>query len=274
MNYRQTAHCSNHLISFGRGITYPPFSSHELHAHEGCELFYLIRGNGYYITEGARHRLEPGKLILMRTGETHMPDISGDEPYERIALHFSPSLVDSLDPKRHILTPFFDRPLGQHNVYERSVLASTGICEAFAGMSLDRGSEYDNCLHITTLLLYILNELHLLFLAQRYQQSDDTSDHMRSLLKYLNEHVTSPLSIDQLCDKFYISRTQLNRNFKNITGTTVWDYVQTKRLMLAKAYLSEGMHAKEAAAASGFGDYSAFYRAYRRQFGATPSEHR
>jgi len=272
MEYQSTGHCSNHQIQYGRGITYPPFPRHELHAHETCELFYLIRGNGYYITEGARHKLEPGLLILMRSGETHMPSVTGEEPYERIALHFSPTLVDGIDPRHRILAPFFDRPLGQHNVYDRSALASTGIYEAFADMNHSSGDNYDNCLHVTTLLLYVLNELNTLFHAERYQRTTADADHLHSLLEYLNEHITSPLSIDYLCEKFYISRAQLNRSFKNITGTTVWDYIITKRLMLARSYLAEGMHANEAASASGFGDYSAFYRAYRRQYGTTPSE--
>lgn len=274
MSHISLGNCSNDQIAYGRGISYPPFEPHELHAHERCEIFYLIRGNGYYITEGARHKFEPGKIILMRTGETHRAVLSGDEPYERVSLHFSPSLVDLIDPEHRILAPFFQRPLGKCNVYDRSALASSGIYEAFTEMNQTKGDNYDQCLHVTSLLLYVLNQLGTLFQGERYVKSASGSQPLYSLLEYMNDHITSPLSIDYLCNKFFISRVQLNRNFKEITGTTVWDYIQTKRLMLARSYIADGMRANEAASASGFGDYSAFYRAYRRKFGMAPSEMR
>jgi len=274
MSHQQIGNYSNHQIAYGRGIDHAPFPPHPLHTHDRCEIFYLIRGNGYYITEGARHKFEPGKIILMRPGETHRAVLSGEEPYERISLHFDPSLVDLIDPKRRILAPFFDRPLGKCNVYDRSGLASTHIYDTFAKMNQTTEDHYDQCVHITSLLIYVLNELNTLFHLGRYVNQEATAQPLYSMLEYINHHITSPLSIDFLCSKFYISPVQLNRNFKEITGTTVWDYISTKRLMLAKSYLSDGMQANEAAAASGFGDYSAFYRAYRKKFGTAPSETR
>mgnify|MGYP002562735098 CR=1 FL=1 len=47
-----------------------------------------------------------------------------------------------------------------------------------------------------------------------------------------------------------------------------------KRLVLAREQIAAGMPVLQAAGACGFGDYSAFCRAYRRQFGQPPSSAR
>ncbi|MBO5783869.1 MAG: helix-turn-helix transcriptional regulator, partial [Clostridia bacterium] len=56
------------------------------------------------------------------------------------------------------------------------------------------------------------------------------------------------------------------------TGSTVWEYVTIKRLIRAREIIGAGTSPTEAAGACGFNDYSAFYRASRRQFGHSPRE--
>lgn len=263
--------CRNRYISYGQSIQYPPFEPHVLHAHETCEIYCIYRGNGHYITEGTRHKFEHGKILLMRSGESHRADLTGDEPYARMVFHFHPEVVDSIDPERKLLRPFFDRPLGLHNVYDRSVVAQTGIYELFRKMTLFTGDHYKDCLHATSLLFAVLDELCTLFDAGLYNAPTQSAELMHDVVAYVNDNLTSPLSVEQICEKFYLSRGQLNRHFKSSTGTTVWDYIVTKRLMLAKAYLSDGMGAQEAARACGFTDYSAFYRAYLKKHGTSPT---
>ncbi len=257
--------------SYGGSVSYPPFSPTDMHVHESCEIYCVFRGDGYYITEGARHKFEHGKIFLMRPGESHKPDLIGDEPYSRMSHHFPASIVDSIDPERRLLSPFFDRPLGECNVYDRSVVAPTGIYDMFTRLHEKKEDEYATELNTTVILLSILSEIKKLFDAKLYLTSTSASESTRAVIEYINNNLNGNLSVEQICEKFFLSRAQLNRNFRQSTGSSVWDYIVTKRLMLAKTYISEGMHAVEAANASGFNDYSAFYRAYLKKYGHTPS---
>ena len=257
--------------SYGGSVSYPPHKPHPMHVHEECEIFCVFRGDGYYITEGARHKFEHGKIFLMRPGESHKADLTGNEPYDRISHHFPASTVDGIDPERKLLSPFFDRPLGENNVYDRSVVAPTGIYELFTKLHLKKETGYETRLNTNIVLLSILSEIKKLFDAKLYLTPAKETEQMRNIIEYVNSNLTNEISIDQLCKKFFLSRAQLYRNFKNTTGSTVWDYIMTKRLSLAKSYISDGIRASEAATACGFGDYSAFYRAYLNRYGATPS---
>ena len=92
-----------------------------------------------------------------------------------------------------------------------------------------------------------------------------------SILQYLSLNLTEPLSIDDIAERFYISKYHMMRRFKEETGYTIHSYVAEKRLLLARQLLQSGQSVTEACYRSGYQDYSTFSRAYRKRFGASPS---
>lgn len=259
----------------GGRITYPPFppriATPMLHTHDRCEIYCVFRGTGFYVTEGTQHKLEHGKILLMRPGESHKVFLTGNEPYDRISIHFPLSTVDAVDPERRLLSPFFDRPLGLHNVYEHSVVVNTKIYDLFTTVYADMGDSYATQLNTVVTLLSILAELKKLFDAKLYLAPTGDSAQMHAILEYVNRNLTKELTVEQLCQTFFLSRGQLNRGFQKATGTSAWDYITTKRLLLAKMHIADGMRAGEAATACGFRDYSTFYRSYLKKYGTPPS---
>jgi AraC-like DNA-binding protein len=272
MSHGNKYKCNNAFIQYGDCVRYPPLKPRCLHIHDAFEIYCVFQGNGYYVTEGSRHRLEHGRIFLMRGGEMHMADLVSTAPYHSLALHFSADILDSFDPDRRLLAPFLDRPLGMNNVYDRSVIASTGIYSLFQKMRELKEDNEENCVHVTALLFAVLSELKKLFDEKRYNAPARSYEVMQSVVSYVNDNLALELTPELLCDKFHLSRAQLDRNFKNTTGSTVWCYITTKRLLLGQSYIVGGMHATEAAYACGFKDYSTFYRAYRKHFGCAPTD--
>ena len=73
-----------------------------------------------------------------------------------------------------------------------------------------------------------------------------------------------------LAKRFYLSKTHLNRIFKQSTGTTVWEYITIKRLFLAKELIAAGRQPTDVCTQCGFKDYTTFFRSYKRHFGISP----
>ena len=69
-----------------------------------------------------------------------------------------------------------------------------------------------------------------------------------------------------------MSRHHFMRYFKAQTGSTVHAYIQQKRLINAARLIREGVPAAKAAESSGYGDYSAFHRAFKASFGISPGK--
>ena len=78
--------------------------------------------------------------------------------------------------------------------------------------------------------------------------------------------------MDTLAEQFYISKYHMMRRFRNETGYTIHNYISEKRLLLAQQLLQRGATLTAAAEQSGYQDYSTFSRAYKKQFGKSPSE--
>ena len=92
-----------------------------------------------------------------------------------------------------------------------------------------------------------------------------------SLMKYLNEHLTESISLEEMARSFFISKYHLCHTFREHTGTSVISYLTTKRIALAQQHLEDGIPAIRVAELVGFRDYSVFYRAYRKIVGQSPS---
>lgn len=91
--------------------------------------------------------------------------------------------------------------------------------------------------------------------------------------RYIEQHIAMPdLGPDHLCKMFGLSRASLYRLFEPIGGVT--DYIRTRRLRAAFDMLTNDRMrgVGEIAYACGFADISAFSRAFRNQFGMSPSE--
>ena len=246
-----------------------------MHAHENFELYYFISGNGTYFVEGNEYRLTPGCVLLLRPGETHMPQISPDEPYERMALHFSKSTLAPLDPEFRLLRPYLERPGGRQNQYSAAQTDSRLVRACFDSMAHPfSDSDYDRRLAICSAFPVLLNQICTAFDARQNSILQTPQSLIGSVVDYINNNITAELNLDLLSSRFYISKSYLNQQFRQATGTTIWDYILLKRLILARSAIRSGVPVTNAFRASGFNDYSSFYRRYKNRFGISPKDDR
>jgi len=93
---------------------------------------------------------------------------------------------------------------------------------------------------------------------------------VQEVMEYISENLTEDIYIEDLCEKFFISKSRLTERFRLATGVTPHKYLVQKRLALATQLISEGATIGDAARNSGFGDYSTFYRAFKKEFSSAP----
>lgn len=255
----------------------PKVDDHHMHAHDSYEILYIISGKGTYLVESTVYTLQPGCVLLMRPGEVHKLQIDPASPYERIALHFAHNLAEQYPGYEKLLYAFNQRPLGAGNMFMSEEYDSRYLYQCLMHIEEADGNPFYG-LFIHTTMPTILSELYQGFC--RRQKTNPAKGEplvqtrLQEILGYINEHINEPLSLDDLCQQFYISKTQLGRLFRNATGSTVWDYILVKRLIEARRLILAGMPTTHAAQSCGFRDYSAFYRAYLKRYGSSPAKDR
>ncbi len=241
-----------------------------MHAHEMYEIYYFLSGDCSYLVEGCEYALKPHDLLVTRSAEAHKTVFHSSVPYERIVIHFDPSLFDQLDPDGLLLLPFTDRRLGMKNLYRSA--GNTPACWNSCFDILHSPSEHaaQKRLHIIQCLLSILDSIAFTGAASADTMHGTTI--ACDLINYVNAHLFDDLSLRSISEAFFLSPSQLNRLFRRASGSSCWSYIQLKRLLAARELLRQGQPATAVCEACGFRDYSAFYRAYRSHFGVAPSK--
>ncbi len=252
---------------------YPDQQHFFMHAHDTYEVLYFISGKGTYSVESTAYTLEPGSVLVMRPGEVHKLQIDPSMPYERIVLHFRENWLLRFNKLyRPLMSPFVRRPLGQSNLYSPNEFDSAFLLSCLKRIE----AAGDNTMQILvgeSVIPTILAELYKAYKARKRatdEQPQSPHTRIQEILLYVNEHLFDEISLDDLCKRFYISKTQLGRLFRAATGSTAWDYILVKRLVKARQQILTGLPVTEVSISCGFHDYSAFYRAYKKRYGESP----
>ena len=238
-----------------------------MHTHGQCEVYCFLAGKGSFYVEGTQYVLQPGDVLFMDSAESHYIDIEPDVGYERCALQFRKEYIRRIDPQGKLLEPFEDRPFGKNNLLRRADFPDESFMTVLKLMLI--GGD-DRELRVTSNVFPLLCELRRAFGSNR--EIDDTPNETRiqRIIGYINLHLAEALSLDALCDEFFISKSQLCRLFKNATGSSVWEYITIKRMVLAQQLMRSGVAPTQACVRCGYNDYSVFYRIYQKHFGHSP----
>jgi AraC-like DNA-binding protein/mannose-6-phosphate isomerase-like protein (cupin superfamily) len=240
-----------------------------MHTHENHELYYFLSGRGVYRIESSEYPMRPGDILIMSMAESHSLIPKGDAPYERISVHFSPELLTETLNSR-LLAPFTERSLGTGNRYAAAELPGAFIRSCLERLFACGAADGES--GVLAYLVPLLQELHTVWQKRSPAPEEEAQQLGTRLVAYINRHLTELDSLQQLEQAFFLSPSQINRVFRRYTGTSVWEYVQLKRLLAARQLLYTGVLPNRAAAACGYREYSTFYRAYKKHFGHTPQQ--
>jgi len=104
-------------------------------------------------------------------------------------------------------------------------------------------------------------------------ERENSFNKIKRIKKYIDTHITEELGLDEIADKFGISKHYLCHLFKKNMGCTMLKYVKKRKLQLVQKYYGSGMNLLDASMKAGFRSYSDFYRTYRSEFGLSPRMH-
>lgn len=240
------------------------------HYHDFHKIIVFISGKVTYHVEGKAYHLKPRDILLVSQGAIHKPEIDPSVPYERYIFWIRDDL--SCQELNTCFQKANDRSFNL-------VRADSALQERLKDLlpeieqTLQNTHFGDPVLRdalFTQFMIYI-NRIFLRTSSSPDKKAYSSDTQVEQLLKYINRNLSENLSIDQLAERFFFSKYHMMRKFKNETGYTIHNYITSKRLLMARSLISQGMPIMKAAQASGFHDYTTFVRAYKKQFGKAPS---
>ena len=250
----------------------------DFHSHEFYEVFFFLSGNVRYMVDGRAYQLRPSDILLTNTRDIHRPEVSPGKPYERYVLWLNADFLQSISrPGDDLTACFTDAARKKYQLIRpdgETLAQLQTLCRRILFL------QHENAFGSATLLYTTLTAL-LVYLNRAYFDTPDTirqdvveNATVNQIVDYLEEHLTEDLSLDGLADIFHQSKFYISRQFKEFTGISLYQFVMKKRLLSARAMLKAGCPVMTACMDCGFGDYSNFLKAFKREFGHGPKEYR
>ena len=229
-------------------------------------IFILLDGEIDYIVEGKRIHLFPKDMLLVGNNEIHQSIFKKGLECEYMLL-----MVNLDFFIKHNCTDlsdiFFNR---SDNIIRADRVLESGIYDIIKRLDGYTKEKKPNLVVVSSVIIELLYNLDRQVAKtgkQHYKQ-----EKIKDIIEYINNHLTEKISLEDIANHFYLTRQYLCRLFKQSTGFTVNKYISYKRIVLVRELHLGGMPLSLACEKAGFGDYSAFYRAYYKIMNAPPRE--
>lgn len=242
-------------FSFHYGEDRPTGRTYVKHCHFLYEAYYLMEGETDYIVAGERFSLKSGCLLLIPPCVFHCarPSDSGG-PYRRAVMMFSPPAACGDRPLLYRVNEeiraLFDRLISYADRLDRTELDY--IASAYPGE-----------------LMILLNHASPLRTAGA-QSVSDMPEPVRRAVAFINDRLTEEFSLSDVAAAAGVNRHYLCHTFTKCIGEGVMEYARHRKLEEARLMIDAGIRPGKAADRTGFDNYTTFYRAYKRLYGAAP----
>lgn len=238
------------------------------HVHNFFEIYCLLEGKVNFKAEEQQYEIQDGDILLLPPGIKHEEEILSQE-YDRIYLWMNPWYLNRMSSRKTNLSNAF--VLAEQNGYLFSMdpVAKNQIIGLLKELIYEtEEKEFGRDIMVDAVIQ------RLLILLSRYKRMNlqDEKTNLSGVLRYINQHYTEQITLDFLCEKFFISKFYLSRSFKQITGKSVYQYILEKRMYMARQLLIYGEKPTDIYALCGFRQYSNFYRAFKKYYQMSPGE--
>ena len=252
----------------------------QTHMHDFVEIIYVLEGEATEIINETSYHVHRGDMLFINYKSTHSFVPIDSLTYINLSVY--PEVI--AERLIHHTNAFEVLSL---SAFEELSQGEGGSVIHFSGAELhtvecileDMRQEYEKNLPDRDNIIASYLEILIAKLIRKLYPSVLTNDKIeemwQNLLLYIHENLDKKLSLSELAKKCFYNPSYFSRVFKERFGITLADYLTRERTEhAAKLLLSTDYTTEHIATVCGYGDKSSLYRAFRKEYGVTPSEYR
>lgn len=250
----------------------------DLHTHDYYEFYFFLEGNVKTQIGDDIYPVRFGDIMLIPPHVPHRTIIDTQvAPYRRfvfwISQEYCNHLLQSSPDYAYIMQYvgtakkyLFHTDLISFNSVQSKILR---LLEEMRSQKFGKDAQISIC--VNDLILHLNRLAH-----EQNTPGKKNYDRVlyRQLMEYIEEHVEEDLSLEKIASEFFVSKYHIAHVFKDNTGLSIHQFITKKRLDLCRDAIQSKMSITEAYQMFGFGDYSSFYRAFKKEYGISPKDFR
>ncbi|HWT73483.1 MAG TPA: AraC family transcriptional regulator [Mobilitalea sp.] len=252
--------------------------NYPMHWHTDIEVIMAVENIYTIIINKKTYVLNPGDIIMIPSGEIH--ELYAPPTGRRIIILFDNSILNNLSGIDSINNGFYPciviRSCNECSYYSQVVkMLEQMTDEYYARPPLCEASIYSMSMYLFVMIGRNCISQDQPNIVTKKLKQHQYIDKFLSVCKYINEHCTEDITVDELATLAGFSKYHFSRLFYNFSGATYYDYLMKRRIMYAEALLCDpNLSIVEIAMQSGFNSLATFNRNFRDIRKCTPSEYR
>lgn len=240
--------------------------------HEMVEILYILRDNGVFEINGTPYPVHNGDLVIYNSDAVHNESAQFPPP-PLYGLEATGIQIKGL-PSNWLIPPDTCPviSLGDHALEFRHLFRQ--IYDQSAAQTENAGII---CQYLFLALLHMIQELINGSTPVHAGTNEESKANKlgRQIQIYVDEHVLEDLSVQSVADHFDISSAYLFRLFKQITGTSLMQYIIQRRMGEAQTLLLiTDLSITEVAQKVGYNNLSHFVKMFTQNVGMSPRKYR
>lgn len=244
------------------------------HYHNAYEIYYLQDGSRGYDFKNKSFNVQKGDIILIKEGVKHQTYVRDKSYFNRFLIKLKPDTLGQLNDKELDLFSNFKQDYYhlQPEINDRMMVENILVRMEIESKKNDFGREFYLKLLISELLILINR-----YLKSKNKPDSNTQYHLKimEIMKFIEDNFSQHFSLDQLAEKFSYSSSYLSTLFKEKTGYTVTEYINSVRIKEAQNLLLKSQdNISQVAEMVGYNNLVHFGRNFKERTGLSPGDYR
>lgn len=259
------------------------FSMQTKHFHDSCELYFLLEGERYYFIDRETYLVKKGMVVLINRQQIHKTSMAGKSYHDRILLQISQEEFRPFLEQAGLvsLSRMFEENYGVTELLEETWEDVRRLLYEIRDELEKRQGKYEGMVRLKLAEIFVL--IYRCRKNRVYNKEGgeispvQTAKHQKvhEVADYLLHHCDTDESLEELAERFFISKSYLSRIFREVTGFSINEYRNITRIRKAKELLAGSEYSvTEISEVLGFESVTYFERVFKKLTDKTPLKYR
>ena len=246
------------------GVTHPNPSYRIIHnvsnqfPYDYYVFEYVVNGTGHIETPEEKYTVSGGDFYFLNKLRYHIYYADPDDPYEKIFIVLQGSFVDFLVSSYGL----------NDSVYITKCNLNSLMVHIINLLNREGPINYDK---LATAILEMFQQVF----PPPYQSKPTTSRVPEMIKNYIDAHITEKITLEDISNNLYISKSHIERAFKNEYNQTPLAYCAEQKIaQVASMLVTTNYSLSQIAQQLGFTDVKYMSKSFKKIKGKTPMEYK